>query len=60
MEELNKEQEKLERDVEELNKLNAELEERVATMLADCKQADREKQWVRTIHLLVPISSKLK
>ncbi|CAG9093500.1 unnamed protein product [Plutella xylostella] len=46
MEELNNEQQKLERDVEELNKLNAELEERVAAMLADCKQADREKQWL--------------
>lgn len=43
------EQEKLESEINVTSKLNAKLEERVATMIRECTETEKQKQWVSNI-----------
>ncbi|XP_053607595.1 coiled-coil domain-containing protein 40 [Plodia interpunctella] len=46
MEQLCQEQAILEKEVEENSSANAELEEQVATLLRECRELERQKQWI--------------
>ncbi|XP_052759423.1 myosin-3 [Galleria mellonella] len=46
MEQLRQEQERLEREVSETSATNAQLEEHVATLLRECRDTERQKQWL--------------
>ncbi|KAL0892816.1 hypothetical protein ABMA27_014509 [Loxostege sticticalis] len=46
MEQLQQEQARLEREVSETASTNAQLEEQIATLLHECREAERQKQWL--------------
>lgn len=47
MEHLQKEQERLDREVVETSNMNVQLEQHVADLIRECQETDIMKQWVR-------------
>ena len=46
MEDLEKEHERLEREVSQVSAANSQLEEHIASMITESREAEKQKQWV--------------